>query len=170
MLNGCLVSSNLLKAAEQTSGKNTRNVDISHDVDEAKFWSQLIMRSGVGLGRHKISLNASHLFLKQLNLQAQTRSGLTIALFEEAPINIQDICSPSVSLLAPAWDHSNDSNSDVPPVVECGKRGDTYQPNRRKRVNSHGLDKRLSTPGGRLTLLRRIFGKKRFKLTVDCFV
>ena len=27
-------------------------------------------------------------------------------------------------------------------AIECGKRGMTYQPSRRKRVNSHGLEKR----------------------------
>ena len=30
----------------------------------------------------------------------------------------------------------------ITPSMECGKRGMTYQPSRRKRVNSHGLEKR----------------------------
>lgn len=37
------------------------------------------------------------------------------------------------------------SDSDGEPALGpmiCGKRGTTYQPSRRKRINSHGLEKR----------------------------
>ena len=33
-----------------------------------------------------------------------------------------------------------EASQDAP--LQCGKRGMTYQPSRRKRVNSHGLEKR----------------------------
>ncbi|KAG1670963.1 hypothetical protein FOA52_011398 [Chlamydomonas sp. UWO 241] len=58
------------------------------------------------------------------------------------------------------------------PLLECKRKGlgQTWQPSRRKRVNSHGVEKRLSTPGGRSTLMRRLLTQKRTRLTVDCFV
>ncbi|KAJ9519853.1 hypothetical protein QJQ45_014576 [Haematococcus lacustris] len=48
-------------------------------------------------------------------------------------------------------------------------RGNTYQPSRRKRVNKHGMAKRLSNPKSRAMLLNRI-KKGRWRLTVDQFV
>ncbi|KAG2491074.1 hypothetical protein HYH03_010519 [Edaphochlamys debaryana] len=52
--------------------------------------------------------------------------------------------------------------------IRCGARGTTYQPSRRKRVNRHGIEKRLSTPQGRELLLRRL-KKGRWRVTVDAF-
>nr|8A22_AB Chain AB, bL34m [Polytomella magna]8APN_AB Chain AB, bL34m [Polytomella magna]8APO_AB Chain AB, bL34m [Polytomella magna] len=48
------------------------------------------------------------------------------------------------------------------------KRGMTYQPSRKKRINKHGMEKRLGTEDGRLTILRRL-EKGRWRLTVDMF-
>ncbi|KAF5828742.1 hypothetical protein DUNSADRAFT_17138 [Dunaliella salina] len=59
----------------------------------------------------------------------------------------------------------NGSDEDA---LECA-RGNTYQPSRRKRVNKHGLGKRLSMPSQRLTLLRRM-RKGRHRLTVDHYL
>ncbi|KXZ51825.1 hypothetical protein GPECTOR_11g265 [Gonium pectorale] len=59
-------------------------------------------------------------------------------------------------------------SSGVEAPLQCGNRGNTYQPSRRKRVNRHGLEKRLSTPQGRDVLLRRL-RKGRWRITVDAF-
>lgn len=56
----------------------------------------------------------------------------------------------------------------TPAPLQCGNRGNTWQPSRRKRINKHGLEKRLSTPAGRETLLRRL-RKGRWRITVDAF-
>ena len=46
-------------------------------------------------------------------------------------------------LHSPPDDHQVIEDPQTPEAaIECGKRGMTYQPSRRKRVNSHGLEKR----------------------------
>ncbi|PNH11451.1 50S ribosomal protein L34 [Tetrabaena socialis] len=57
---------------------------------------------------------------------------------------------------------------DAEAPMQCGNRGNTYQPSRRKRVNKHGLEKRLRTLEGREVLLRRL-KKGRWRITVDTF-
>jgi ribosomal protein L34 len=55
-------------------------------------------------------------------------------------------------------------------ILECGKRGTNYQPSRTKRINSHGMEKRLNTPAGRHMLVRRLLKQKRAKPSVDAFI
>ena len=55
-------------------------------------------------------------------------------------------------------------------LLECGKRGTNYQPSRAKRVNKHGLEKRIQTPEGRHMLVRRLLKQKRARITVDAFI
>mmetsp|Transcript_8467 Transcript_8467/g.14528 ORF Transcript_8467/g.14528 Transcript_8467/m.14528 type:complete len:271 (+) Transcript_8467:23-835(+) len=51
-------------------------------------------------------------------------------------------------------------------ILQAGNRGTSYQPNKRKRLKKHGMVKRLGSPLGRATIMRRI-RKGRWRLTVD---
>ena len=44
--------------------------------------------------------------------------------------------------MAPLSEALEDPEASRDAPMQCGKRGMTYQPSRRKRVNSHGLEKR----------------------------